>query len=209
MNNVYTNELKKQRISSYQERLFSEEQLLELANIIQREETDLCVFVQQLLQILIKDRNQHKYLDWNIGSTLQHFDPIIVIRAFKALKKTSRHYLYDSIGLAWVLGEFNIKDKSVLEFLRDVMEECRDSDVWWRAAFSLEKLGQGDAIHYLKKSLKSKEIKTLEYYFDNIENKESIIGILVLSNNQNIKETILKHGDYKEWGNLNHPVIVI
>lgn len=97
MNNVYTNELKKQRISSYQERLFSEEQLLELANIIQREETDLCVFVQQLLQILIKDRNQHKYLDWNIGSTLQHFDPIIVIRAFKALKKSSRHYLYDSI----------------------------------------------------------------------------------------------------------------
>lgn len=190
MNNVYTNELKKQRISSYQERLFSEEQLLELANIIQREETDLCVFVQQLLQILIKDRNQHKYLDWNIGSTLQHFDPIIVIRAFKALKKSSRHYLYDSIGLAWVLGEFNIKDKAVLEFLRDVMEECRDSDVWWRAAFSLEKLGQGDAIHYLKKSLKSKEIKTLEYYFDNIENKESIIGILVLSNNQNIKETI-------------------
>lgn len=190
MNNIYINELRKRKPSTYQKQLFSEEQLQELADIIQKKEKDLCVFVQQLFWILIKDKNQHKCLDWNIGSTLQHFNPIIVIRAFKALNESSRHYLYDSIGLTWVLGEFNIRDKSVLEFLRNVIEECRDSDVWWRAAFSLEKLGQGDAIHYLKNSLKSKEIKSLEYYFDNIENKESIIGILVLSNNQNIKETI-------------------
>lgn len=190
MKDVYFNQLRTQQLSSYQEVLFSEEQLLELADIIQKKESDLEVFTRQLLQLLIKDRNRHKYLDWNIGSTIQHFDPVIVVKAFKTLGESSHHYLYDSIGLSWVLGEFKIRDKFVLEFLQKVMEESRDSDVWWRAAFSLEKLGQGDAIHHLKKSLKSKGIKSIDYYFNAIEDKESIIGILLLSNNRNIKEVI-------------------
>ena len=190
MNDIYINELKKQIPSSYQKKLFSEEQLRELAAIIQREEADLYVFIQQLFEMLVKDGNQHKCLDWNIGSTLQHFNPITVIEAFKALNGSSLCHLYNSIGVAWVLGEFNIRDGAILEFLRKMVEEDHDSDVWWRAAFSLEKLGQGDAIHYLKKTLKSKGIRSLEYYFDHIGDKRSVIGILVLSNNQNIKEMI-------------------
>lgn len=190
MKNVYLNELKVQNISSYQEILFAEKDLLRLANIIQKEESDLCQFTQQLLWLLIKDRNKHEFLDWNIGSTIQHFDSVIVINALKKIEEKYCHYLYDSIGLAWVLGEFNIRDKFILDFLEKVIDASRNSDVWWRAAFSLEKLGGGNAIYHLKKSLKSKGIKSIEYYFKNIADKESIIGILILSNNQNIKKEI-------------------
>lgn len=190
MKSVYIQELKAERPTSYCEHLFPEEQLLELANIIQSEETDLYAFIRRLFHILIKDRNQHKHLDWNIGSTIQHFDAVTVIKAFKSLEDVEHHYLYDSIGLSWVLGEFKIKDTFVLEYLKKVVEECRDSDVWWRAAFSLEQLGEGDAVYRLKNSLKSKGVKTLDYYLDNIGDKESVIGILILSNNQCIKETI-------------------
>ena len=82
----------------------------------------------------------NKNFDWNVGSILQHFDAAKVVNILKGVNNVERIYLYDMIGIMWVLGEFKFKDQFVIELLQDTIKYTRNPEVWWRAAFSLEKI---------------------------------------------------------------------
>lgn len=188
LHKIYNDELKPRKYKTYKQRMFSEEELFIISSIIKSEEKDIELFTNNLLTDFIDNRTYSKELDWNIGSTIQHFDPHIVISAFKKIRNPD--YLKDSIGLTWVLGEYKINDPDINSFLYDVIRNGRDSETWWRAAFSLEKVGVEDAIILLKRALKSSGLKNLQYYFDNIGDKKSIIGILLKSTKDNLRAKI-------------------
>lgn len=187
---VYTNELSKRNFKEYASIMYSEDELLRLANIILEKEFDIELFLYELMYAFSRQFQYSKELDWNIGSTLQHFQATSVIAAFRKIDTTQKTFLYDSIGLSWVFGEFGIKDPIVIEFLYDVVKKSRDSEAWWRAAFSLEKLGEEEAIIFLKRSLMIEGIKPLQFYLDNLQDKKSIIGVLLHSNSKYIRDEI-------------------
>lgn len=126
--------------------------------------------------------------DWNVGSILQHFDPTSVLDIFKNIDNHSPYY--NSIGLSWVFGELDLKDQKVIDYLISIVNYSTDSDAWWRAAFSLEKLEYDDAVNLMKRSLKMSELKPIESYLSNISDKKSVICTLVLSNVDNIERII-------------------
>lgn len=166
--------------------IFSENRLLQIANIISNEtEKNQNIIINKLIS---KIPIYKKVYDWNIGSILQHIAPDLVISNFKNTKNLTD--FYNSIGLSWVLGEFNRKDQFVIDFLYLVINSSTDSDAWWRAAFSLESIGVEEAVNLLKRSLKAAKINNLKYYFNNISDKKSIISILTLSNVDNILQII-------------------
>jgi hypothetical protein len=187
MEKIYVEELKTRNYSEYKQKMFSENNLLNLAEVIKRNESDIFSFVYNLLEDLALTKPYNKYFDWNIGSTIQHFDPLVVISAFKKLESP---YLTDSIGLSWVFGEFKLNDPIIRNFLHKVIKNGRDSEAWWRAAFSLEKISNEDAVTLLKRDLKAKTLKELSFYFQNIKDKKSIIGILLKCTSLNLRTEI-------------------
>ena len=184
---IYESELKDRRYSDYKERIYSEKELLEIAKETLKKCDDIRGFVKNLLTDLSRERPHNKNFDWNIGSTIQHFNPNDVLAAFKEIDHA---YLTDSIGLSWVLGEFKLKDQEVIDFLYDVILNGQDSEAWWRAAFSLEKIGIEDAVVLLKRGLKSKGLKNLDHYLENLSDKRSIIGVLLRSSNFTLRSKI-------------------
>lgn len=167
-----------------EETIYSEETLSKIAeNILRSKNKDRIIF--NLIEN-IPWRN-HNY-DWNIGSLLQHFKSDDVINEFKKFDTIAR--FYNSIGLAWVFGEFEVSDRDVTEYLYGVVCNSSNSDAWWRAAFSIEKIGLDEAVNLLKRSLKRNKILSLEEYLVNINDKRSVIGILVLCNIDNIEKKI-------------------
>ncbi len=126
--------------------------------------------------------------DWNVGSILQHLDVDLIINFLKDKKDFGK--LLDSIGLTWVLGEFNNKNSVIVNYLYKVVEFSKNSDAWWRAAFSLENLDSEDAVNLLKRSLKICELKNLDFYLNRLSDKKSLISILILSNTDNIENKI-------------------
>lgn len=165
--------------------IYTEEQLKDFALKIKTENSKIFEFVVNLID-LIPEKNRN--YDWNVGSILQHFDAEIVVDAIKKIDNLPR--LHNSIGLSWVLGEMNRKDVFVLNYLKDVVRYSTDGDAMWRAAFSLENLDNEEAIVILKRIVKIDKTKDLEYYIDNINDKKSLVAILVMSNSDNIQNII-------------------
>jgi hypothetical protein len=184
--NIYNDELRTLNFKIYNSVILNEIELLEIVNII-KANNDVAGFVKRLLKFCYSEENYTQILDWNVGSTIQHFNSKYVIDAFKSIDS---ELIYNSIGLTWVLGEFKIKDEKVIEFLYDCVRKSTNSEVWWRAAFSLELLGQEKAINFLKRSLKQNNLESLDHYLNNIQSKKSVIGILLLSSNSNVKKHI-------------------
>lgn len=153
-------------------------------------------------QKIVTSKQQNKYLsklidsipgfsknyDWNVGSILQHLEVKMIIDILKSTKPLSK--LYGSIGLSWVLGEFKNTHPFIVDFLYSVIYNSNNSDAWWRAAFSLEKLGIDEAVNLLRRSLKLSNLKSLDYYLHHLEDKKSIICILIYSNVDNIEKKI-------------------
>lgn len=191
-------------LESLQDCIYSEEQLKIFAINIKNEKYNITEFIINLID-LIPERNRN--YDWNVGSILQYFDAEAIIDALKKVDNLPR--LHNSIGLSWVLGELNRKDAFVLNFLKDVVRYSSDGDTMWRAAFSLENLDDEEAIVILKRVVKIDKTKGIEYYIENIQDKKSLIAILILSNSENIqnitypkvKEIFLETKDVKKMIN--------
>src|SRR3989344_1981725 len=166
--------------------IYSERELLLISQLLMQEgEESRRTIVSNLIDRIA---SYDKKYDWNIASILQHLPTDLVIGIFKEVKNTPR--LYNSIGLAWLFGEFNRKDQFVVDFLYAVVNYSTNSNAWWRAAFSLENIGVEEAVNLLKRSLKIGRIRSLKYYLNNVSDKKSIIGILTLSNVDNIQKII-------------------
>lgn len=164
--------------------ILSETELKRIAQLA-IEKHDGRAFVQSLLEDV---PNYGRYFDWNCGSILQHFDSELVIDCLKKLENLPRYH--SSIGLAWLLGEFNRKDQFILNFLQDTIRYSSNFEASWRAAFSLENLRVEEAIVILKRAIKIDAEKSVEHYIDHIRDKKSIIAILLKSNTENIQTTI-------------------
>jgi|GEM_PF-876759 len=168
---------------SLAQKILTEEELKCLAKLINKS-----IQQQQLIFNLINIiPNLNRNYDWNVGSVLQHLDINLITDALKKIDPTK---LYESIGLAWVLGEFNNKNRLIIDFLYSIVRNSKNSDAWWRAAFALEKLGKEKAINLLKMSLKHQKLLELNFYLNNLNDKKSIICILILCNVDNIEKRI-------------------
>lgn len=179
-------EIKKGKYGQLEKAKISEADLLELATLLQ---ADNNFEISDLINIIINN-NIHENCDWNIGSILQHFDYNNIINALENVKPSKRSYLYDSIGFCWALGECPYKNEQVIEFLYEVINNGRNPESWWRAAFALEKITGKNAINNLKRSLKNTGIYTLSESLEDLSNKKNIINILLHANSKAIKEEI-------------------
>ena len=165
------------------ERIMSEAELRQIAQKIKR--TDSYGIIFNLIDGLPKYGRAY---DWNVGSILQHLDSELVVSSMQLVGTPVP--LYESIGLAWVLGEYRSQDPFIINFLHDAVRLSKNSDAWWRAAFSIQKIGVGDAVSLLKRSLRATGLSNLDYYLDRIHDKRSLIGVLLESNSDNIERII-------------------
>lgn len=129
------NDLKLGRYESISKEKISETYLLNIAEKLKNENFDLSI-----LNNIILLNNINENCDWNIGSLLQHFDYNEIIKVLQNTSLNRRDYLYDSIGFCWALGECPYKNEHVIQFLYEVINNGRNSESWWRAAFALEKI---------------------------------------------------------------------
>jgi HEAT repeat protein len=165
------------------QQVFSEIELRTLANLLNFEESKSIVVRNLVSQLPVRGRN----FDWNVGSILQHIEVSVII---DVLKKNTDPKLFNSIGLVWALGEFKNTNRVITDFLYNTIKNSVNSDTWWRAAFSLEKLGLEEAVNLLKMSLKTTKLQELDYYLHTLGDKRSIISILILSNVENIERIV-------------------
>lgn len=163
--------------------VFSEHDLAILAGLIRKDKGKPGIVQDLILKIPEHSRNY----DWNVGSIIQHLDVELVI---DVLRSDKNDRLLNSIGLAFALGEFKNTNRVIIDFLYRVIERATNSDAWWRAAFSLEGMGNDEAVNLLKMSLKGAHLRGLDYCLDNIDDKKSVISLLILSNVENIEQVI-------------------
>ncbi len=83
---IFNKELLTREYDTYRSEMFSEEDLYTLASIIKENTSNLEEFTFNLLSDLSNEYPLTKEFDWNVGSTLQHFESEIVISAFKKIK---------------------------------------------------------------------------------------------------------------------------
>ncbi|MCX6738843.1 MAG: helix-turn-helix domain-containing protein [Candidatus Parcubacteria bacterium] len=179
--------LKSGSFDMFRKNMLSEEVLKQISVLILENESS--VEWQSLIKkILLGLPVETRVYDWNFGSLVQHFPSTEVVKIFKTIGQTSP--FYNSIGLSWVFGEFGIKDVFIIDYLRSVVLWASDSDAWWRSAFSLEKLGSDEAINLLKRSLKQTSLKSIDFYLQNLQDKKSVIALLLLCNVENIENKI-------------------
>ncbi|MEK7525685.1 MAG: HEAT repeat domain-containing protein [Patescibacteria group bacterium] len=176
------NSIKDGDFSILDSKVYSEDQLRKLAEQIKGHSAWFAMVKEVILNIPNFGRN----FDWNTGSILQHLGADVVVDVLR----TNSEILLNSVGLAWVLGEFRNTNRIITDFLYFVVKNGVNSDAWWRAAFSLEKLGVEEAVNLLKMSLKKDLIKDLDFYLNKINNKRSLVAILILSNVENIEQVI-------------------
>ncbi|MDD5251266.1 MAG: HEAT repeat domain-containing protein [Patescibacteria group bacterium] len=170
-------------LSVLDEATLSEAELRNIAERIKR----TAAFGSVFLMLDSLPRYGRNY-DWNVGSILQHFEASLVLDALKHVGDLRGHY--NSIGLAWVLGEFRTNDRFAAEYLYEVIRIATDADAWWRAAFSLEQMGFEDAVNLLKRSLKPSSLETLERQLEKLHDKRALIAVLVLSDSQSIRTVV-------------------
>ena len=179
-------ELNVNNYQSFSEKKLSEEILSEVAAVFLEKEQAI---VEKILDYMINN-SINEECDWNIGSTIQHFSIGTIMDAIEKITINKKPFLYDSIGLAWALGDSNTKNEKVIEFLYEVMNYARNPESWWRAAFGIEKLTGKNAINNLKRSLKKDCINSLDECLNNLYNKRNVIGLLFHANSKEIKEKI-------------------
>lgn len=142
-----------------------------------------------LLSQLIDALPEHgRCYDWNVGSILQHFEAKTVIAALDRVADQEK--LLGSSGLAWVLGEFGSCDERIVGLLRLFIDRAGKSEAWWAAALSLENLGIDQAVALLKRSLRVRPLESLEYYLEHLDDKRSLIAILLLSTPESVASLI-------------------
>ena len=179
-------DLKQEKYKQLTTSKISENDLLEIATLLKK---DKDYNVNELINIILKNRINEN-CDWNIGSLLQHFDYIDIIKALDTIPANKRGYLYDSIGFCWALGECPYKNEKVIEFLYEVINNARNSESWWRASFALEKITGKNAINNLKRSLKTNNKMSLSESLDDLSDKKNVINVLLHANSNDIKEII-------------------
>lgn len=136
-------------------------------------------------QLILGSLNGYNRYDWNLGFLLRGLDLEILI----SVVDNHQEKLAQLESLSWALGELGIDDERIISFLQNTCEICSNYDAWWCAAEALEKLKHGDAVDIKKRTLKDNCWKDLEYCFDNLSERASIIGILKharLDNTENI-----------------------
>ena len=179
-------EIKREKYNLLSKKKIDESDLLKIATLLKK---DGNFDVSSIINIILHN-NINENCDWNIGSILQHFDYNSIVKVLSGIKATQRGYLYDSIGFCWVLGEFPYKNEQVIEFLYEVINNGRNPEAWWRAAFALEKITDKNAINNLKRSLKMTDTADLTESLEDLTNKKNIINILLNANNKEIKGII-------------------
>lgn len=179
-------ELKNGKYKKLSKEKYAESDLLKIANKMM---DNVTLNIKQLINIILNN-NINENCDWNIGSILQHFDYNDIISILDIVPLNKRGYLYDSIGLCWVLGECPYKNDKVISFLYEVIDNARNPESWWKAAFSLEKITGKNAINNLKRSLKNYSLISLEESLNDLTNKKNIISVLLHSNSSAIREKI-------------------
>lgn len=83
-----------------------------------------------------------------------------------------------------------------------MVDNGRNPESWWKAAYSLEKITGKNAINNLKRSLKNSGTTSLEESLEDLSNKKSVINILLNSNSSVIKEII--YPQLKERFNISN-----
>jgi len=169
------------------QRIESDEILKEVAQLLKKNE-------KQNIEALLKfiyEKNCNDTCDRNIGNILQYLSFTELINVLKAIPETKIAFLCDSIGLSWVLGETRSHDPFVSEFLYIVLDNTRKSNVWWRAAFSLNKITGENAVVTLKKSLKKHGINNdLNSCLSNLKDNKNVVNLLLHANSDKIQEDI-------------------
>jgi len=162
------NKIKNLDFDFLDEKEFSEDELKKISKIIPLDKTgDLIIY-----------------------SFLEKIPNYPPVRIFNQFKKIDFKKFLNSIGLSWVFGEYYLRDEFILNYLYEVMNISQNESAWWRAGFSIGKIKDINAVALLKNSLKSKGLKSLNYYLENLDKESSIIGILLLVNKSSLKEII-------------------
>lgn len=179
-------DLKQRKFKLISNAKISEKDLYTIAEELKKD-SNFCV--DELINIILLN-SINEDCDWNIGSILQHFNYNDIIKALDNVLVNKRGYLYDSIGFCWVLGECPYKNDKVINFLYEVIDNSRNPESWWKAAFSLEKITGKNAINNLKRSLKNYGTISLEESLNDLSNKKNVINVLLNANSSAIKEKI-------------------
>ena len=179
-------EIENNDLSSFYEDKISEKDLLTIATKLKKNELENI----KILFDHIIENNVNENCDWNIGSTIQHFNIQNIMNYICSLPKDKKSYLYDSIGISWAIGDSESKDERVIEFLYDILDYSTNPDSWWRAAYSLENLIGKNAINLLKRSLKHDKTYNLDNCLSDLSNKRKVIGLLLNANSLEIKDKI-------------------
>ena len=147
-----------------------------------------------LFSILISPGGDKKTTDWNVGSIIQHLPFEAISDSISRHQKTGKiKFLQNSIGINWALGEILNFDPVIVNFLNDTVCSASNSEAWWKAAFSLEKLGVDNAISLLKRNVKSYDGSPphdISHYIAKIEDKKSVICLLLLSTTDNAQKRL-------------------
>lgn len=134
--------------------------------------------------------NYRSYYDWNASSILQYFDLYLVMEAIHQF--SDRRPIYESIGLASILGEYRRRNDPVVSHLRAVVAEAKNPKAWWRAAQSLEMIGVDDAVSLLKRSVRFSALRDLDWCLDNLHDYRAMINVLVLCDRKDTGQLIFR-----------------
>ncbi|NOQ23735.1 MAG: methyltransferase domain-containing protein [Bacteroidales bacterium] len=157
-----------------------DEEGLKISELIQR---DYSIYEQLILGSL----NGSKRYDWNLGFLLRGLDVEILI----SVLENHQEKLAKLESLSWALGELGIDDERIIVFLLNTCKFCYNYDAWWCAAEALEKLKHGDAVDIKKRTLKDENWQELEFCFENLSERASVIGILKHARLDNTEDIIV------------------
>jgi HEAT repeat protein len=124
--------------------------------------------------------NSDRVYDWNAAVVIARLDAALVTEAMTCVSLGRRHV--ESTGLAWAFGELSEAGPEIIGWLERVVAEASKSKTWWRAAFSLQKLGQGDAVERLAAQLKREGLPPLVDCLTDIGDERNLIAVLVHAN---------------------------
>lgn len=107
-------------IDFLQNNIISEETLNKVADHIKKRDAYGSIFR------LVNELPSHNHIfDWNVCSILQHFDIDLILETLQQFN--DQRPLYESIGLASILGEYRKIDTRAIDYLHSVVNEARDA----------------------------------------------------------------------------------
>jgi HEAT repeat protein len=111
---------------------------------------------------------------------LSRLDGGLTAEAMSCVALGERHL--NSTGLTWALGEMPNHRIETIHWLERVIVETKKSKTWWRAAFSLQKLGQGDAVERLMRDVGRTGLPSLAECLDDLGDERNMIAALIHAN---------------------------